>query len=206
MDVRGPYGSLNFDGAPDPAAGDAIGGVAWGRWGAELSAAWGAVLTLNSPWSYNAPHPVNHVQAWTAHVNAEFGIVQTRLSDQSMGYPDRVLGRERGASSASVFFEQGSCAGFGDTRVYTMPCVSGWPYQLMNYDWDPGAGKPLGRTRPEPSCWPGAAPMAGSGPPASKPSTALKASAGAATVPMPPSSWMGPKCRYSVRRSLRSRG
>jgi hypothetical protein len=23
-----------------------------------------------------------------------------------------------------------------------MPCVSGWPYQLMNFDWDPVAGKP----------------------------------------------------------------
>jgi len=32
MDVRGPYGSLNFDGAAAQDQGDAIGGVAWGHY------------------------------------------------------------------------------------------------------------------------------------------------------------------------------
>jgi len=29
-----------------------------------------------------------------------------------------------------------------DNRTYAVPCIAGWPYQLMNYDWDPTAGKP----------------------------------------------------------------
>jgi hypothetical protein len=33
----------------------------------------------------------------------------------------------------------------GDPRPYTMPCVDGWAYQLMEYDWENGGGKPLGQ-------------------------------------------------------------
>jgi len=36
------------------------------------------------------------------------------------------------------------CAAFDDGRSYVVPCVTGWPYQLMNYDWDPTVGKPVG--------------------------------------------------------------
>ena len=141
MDVRGPYGSLNFDGAPNAASGDEIGGVAWGD-GRLSFRSQGSPLTLNSPWTYTTPHPVNYVQAWTANANAEFGIVQTRLSDQSMGYPDRVAGRERGASSEAAYAQKGNCTAWEDLRLYAMPCVSGWPYQMMNFDWDASSGKP----------------------------------------------------------------
>src|SRR5262249_16574295 len=41
------------------------------------------------------------------------------------------------------YLNKGDCTNFGgDNRTYAVPCVSGWPYQLMNYDWDPTAGKP----------------------------------------------------------------
>jgi hypothetical protein len=82
-------------------------------------------------------------QAWTANENAEMGIVQTRIADKEMGYQDRVVGRERGHTSAENYLNKGDCTDFGsDNRTYAVPCVSGWPYQLMNFDWDPTAGKP----------------------------------------------------------------
>jgi len=142
MDVRGPYGSLNFDGAPNRNAGDAVGGVALGDFGLSFVTT-DAQLTLNSPWTYDTPNDVNFCRAWTANSNAEMGIVQTRLADKEMGYPDRVVGRERGAVSTGAFPDQGNCADLGDNRQYQMPCIGGWPYQLMNFDWDPSGGKPI---------------------------------------------------------------
>ena len=142
MDVRGPYGSLNFDGAANRNQGDAIGGVAWGDFGLKFTTT-DAQLTLHSPWTYNTPNTVCFTQAWTANDNAEMGIVQTRVADQEMGYQDRVVGRERGHTSAENYLHKGNCTDFGgDNRNYAMPCISGWPYQLMNFDWDPTAGKP----------------------------------------------------------------
>lgn len=144
MDVRGPYGSLNFDGATTPDGGDAIGGVAWGDFGLKFTTT-DAELTLNSPWTYNTPNDVCFTQAWAANENAEMGIVQTRVADKEMGYQDRVVGREREHTSAQNYLNKGDCTDFGgDNRSYVAPCVSGWPYQLMNYDWDPTAGKPVG--------------------------------------------------------------
>jgi mannan endo-1,4-beta-mannosidase len=143
MDVRGPYGSLNFDGAPSRDQGDAIGGVAWGDFGLKFTTT-DTQLTLNSTWTYNTPNMVCFTQAWTVNTNAEMGIVQTRVPDKEMGYQDRVVGRERGHTSAENYLNKGDCTNFGDdNRNYVMPCVSGWPYQLMNYDWDPTAGKPV---------------------------------------------------------------
>ncbi len=142
MDVRGPYGSLNFDGAANRFQGDAIGGVAWGDFGLRFTTT-DNQLTLMSPWTYNTPNSVAFTRTWTANVNAEMGIVQTRARDKQMGYQDRVYGRERGATSAAVFTDRGDCNGFGDNRQYTMPCVNGWPFQLMNFDWALGTGKPL---------------------------------------------------------------
>jgi hypothetical protein len=142
MDVRGPYGSLNFDGAPNRGQGDAIGGVAWGDCGFRFVTT-DAQLTLNSPWTYDTLNTVNFVQTWTTITNAEMGIVQSRVSDKEMGYQDRVVGRERGHTSADNYLDAGDCSGMGgDLRNYSLPCVNGWPYQLMNYDWDPGSGKP----------------------------------------------------------------
>ncbi len=132
MDVRGPYGSLNFDGAPDSGAGDAIGGVAWGDFGLKFTTTNNG-LTMNSPWTYNTPNTVCFTQAWTQATNAEMGIIETRTSDKEMGFPDRVTGRERGSTSAGNYPGKNDCG-------YAMPCVDGWPYQLMNYDWD--GGKP----------------------------------------------------------------
>ncbi|MBK8269617.1 MAG: hypothetical protein IPK83_15470 [Planctomycetes bacterium] len=123
--------------------GDAIGGVSWGDAGFSFATT-DAQLTLNSPWLYNIANTVAFTRAWTANTNAEMGIVQTKAMDREMGYGDRVVGRERGNTSASVFTNKGDCGGFGDARNYGVPCVSGWPYQLMNYDWDPGTGKPAG--------------------------------------------------------------
>jgi len=141
MDTRGPYGSLNFDGAANRGAGDAIGGVAWGDFGFKFTTT-DAQLTLNSPWTYNTANTVNFSQSWTANTNAEMGIVQTRPGDKEMGYPDRVFGRERGATSGTAYTDKGDCNGFGDARVYSVPCVAGWSYQMMNFDWDPSSGKP----------------------------------------------------------------
>jgi hypothetical protein len=142
MDVRGPYGSLNFDGAGSKAEGDVIGGVSWGD--AELAfTTTDQELSLASPWTYDAPNSVNYSQAWTKVVNAEMGIVQTVPGDKSLGYGDYVVGRARGATSAAVYLDKGNCAAFGDARVYSMPCINGWPYQLMNYDWDAGGAKPI---------------------------------------------------------------
>jgi hypothetical protein len=142
MDVRGPYGSLNFDGAATPDQGDAIGGVAWGDFGLKFTTT-DAQLTLHSPWTYNSLNSVCFTQAWTANENAEMGIVQTRIADKEMGYQDRVVGRERGHTSAENYLNKGDCIDFGsDNRTYAVPCIAGWPYQLMNYDWDPTAGKP----------------------------------------------------------------
>jgi len=141
MDVRGPYGSLNFDGADSKAEGDAIGGVAWGD--AEFAfKTTDPELSLASAWTYDTPNRVNYSQSWTKDRNAEMGIVQTVPGDRSMGYGDYVVGRARGATSGAAYLEKGNCAAFGDARVYSMPCVSGWPYQLMNYDWDASGGKP----------------------------------------------------------------
>jgi hypothetical protein len=141
MDTRGPYGSLNWDGAPNRGAGDAIGGVAWGDFGLRFTTT-DAQLILDSPWTYDTPNSVAFTQAWTATVNAEMGIVQTRPGDKSMGYPDRVLGRERDNTSGGNYLDKRDCTGFGDNRTYSVPCVGGWPYQLMNFDWDPASGKP----------------------------------------------------------------
>ena len=142
MDVRGPYGSLNFDGAAAREQGDAIGGVAWGDFALKFTTT-DAQLTLNSPWSYNTPNTVNFTAAWTASTNAEMGIVQIRGADKELGYPDRVVGRERGNTSAEAYLNKADCSALGDNRNYVMPCVNGWPYQLMNFDWDAGAGKPI---------------------------------------------------------------
>ncbi len=142
MDTRGPYGSLNFDGAGSRNEGDAIGNVAWGDFGLRFATLDG-LLTLQSSWSYNQPNRVPFVYASTASANAEMGIVRTLPGDKQMGMADRVYGRERGATSAMVYPGWGDCLGFGDPRVYVMPCVNGWPYQLMNYDWDAGAAKPV---------------------------------------------------------------
>jgi mannan endo-1,4-beta-mannosidase len=142
MDVRGPYGSLNFDGAANRNQGDAVGGVAWGDFGLKFTTT-DAQLTLNSPWTYNTPNRVCFTQTWTANTNAEMGIVQTRIADQTMGYPDRVVGRERGHTSSENYLNKGDCAMAGnDNRNYALPCINGWPYQLMNFDWDPTSGKP----------------------------------------------------------------
>src|SRR4029079_1882490 len=131
MDVRGPYGSLNFDGAADQDHGDAIGGVAWGDFGLKFTTS-DAQLTLHSPWTYNSPNSVCFTQAWTANENAEMGIVQTRIADKEMGYQDRVVGREREHTSAQNYLNKSDCSDFGgDNRSYAVPCVSGWPYQLM---------------------------------------------------------------------------
>jgi hypothetical protein len=70
------------------------------------------------------------------------GLVETRPADKEMGYPDRVYGRERGNTSAAAYLNKGDCTALGDARTYVVPCVTGWPYQLMNYDWDPSGGKP----------------------------------------------------------------
>ncbi|MFO0840282.1 MAG: hypothetical protein U1D55_17380 [Phycisphaerae bacterium] len=141
MDVRGPYGSLNFDGAAARNLGDAIGGVGWGDFGLKFATT-DAQLTLNSPWTYNTPNSVNFTQAWAANTNAEMGIVQTRPGDKEFGNPDRVYGRERGAISSGNYPGKGNCTLLGDNRAYGMPCVNGWPYQLMNFDWDPSTLKP----------------------------------------------------------------
>jgi mannan endo-1,4-beta-mannosidase len=138
MDVRGPYGSLNFDGVATRNLGDAIGGVAWGDFGLKFTTT-DAQLTLNSPWTYNTPNTVCFTQAWTATTNAVMGIVQTRVADREIGNQDRVQGRERGHTSSENYLDKGVC---GENRSYALPCISGWPYQLMNYDWDAGAGKP----------------------------------------------------------------
>jgi hypothetical protein len=143
MDVRGPYGSLNFDGAASRNQGDAIGGVAWGDYGLKFTTT-DAQLTMNSPWTYNTANRVPFTHVWAANTNAEMGIVLTRPDDKTMGYPDRVYGRERGGTSAGAFANQNDCNGFGDNRAYSMPCINGWPFQMMNYDWYNGGGKPLG--------------------------------------------------------------
>lgn len=148
MDTRGPYGSLNFDGAANAGLGDEVGGVAWGDAGLRFRSQ-GSPLTLNAAWTYNGPNNVNHVHAWTAHVNAEMGIVQTRTGDKFMGYGDRVLGRERGSTSAGAFANKGDCLEPDDLRSYLMPCISGWPYQMMNFDWgikENGPPKPSGES------------------------------------------------------------
>ena len=137
MDTRAPYGSLNFDGAATRNDGDEVGGVAWGDFQKKFVTT-SSPLTMNASWSYNTANDVAFTQAWTTHTNAEMGIVQTRTGDGQMGYPDRVAGRERGVTSADAYTDKGDCAGFGDVRPYAMPCVDGWPYQLMNYDWEPG--------------------------------------------------------------------
>lgn len=137
MDVRGPYGSLNFDGAANSTLGDAIGGVAWGDCRLRFMTI-GSPLNLNSAWTYKSSNSVNFVHAWTASTNSEMGIVQTRPSDPELGYPDRVEGRERDTTSADG---KPDCTDWGDNRSYVMPCVYGWAYQLMNYDWDPASGK-----------------------------------------------------------------
>jgi hypothetical protein len=142
MDTRGPYGSLNFDGAANRNAGDAVGTVAWGDFALRFTTL-DNTLTLQSPWSYNTPNRVPFTYASAAGANAEMGIVRTLADDKQMGLGDRVVGRERGSTSAAAFPNQGDCNGFGDPRVYSMPCVAGWPYQLMNFDWDPGTGKPI---------------------------------------------------------------
>jgi hypothetical protein len=141
MDSRGPYGSLNWDGAASRATGDAIGGVAWGDFGLRFTTT-DAQLTLNSPWTYTDPNSVAFTRAWTANANAEMGIVQTKPGDRTMGYPDRVVGRERGDTSGGAYLDKRDCNGLGDGRVYSVPCVGGWPYQLMNFDWDPNGTKP----------------------------------------------------------------
>jgi mannan endo-1,4-beta-mannosidase len=140
MDVRGPYGSLNFDGAANKAQGDVIGGVAWGDFGLKFTTT-DAELTLNSPWTYNMSNSVCFTQAWTKTVNASMGIVQTRVVDREMGNQDRVQGRERGFMSTDNYLDKGNCNGLGDNRNYSLPCISGWPYQLMNFDWDAGSEK-----------------------------------------------------------------
>lgn len=143
MDSRGPYGSLNFDGAATRGAGDAIGTIAWG----DFARRFGTIddmLSMQSAWVYDLPNRVPFVHATTASVNAEMGIVRTIAGDKQMGMPDRVVGRERGATSALAYTNRRDCNGYGDNRVYSMPCINGWPYQMMNYDWDPGTGKPLG--------------------------------------------------------------
>jgi hypothetical protein len=82
-------------------------------------------------------------QVWTANDNAEMGIVQTRVADKAMGYQDRVVGRERGHTSSETYLDKGNCTDSGgDNRTYTVPCIGGWPYQLMNFDWDATASKP----------------------------------------------------------------
>jgi hypothetical protein len=141
MDVRGPYGSLNYDGAKAKSDGDAVGGVSWGDFELAFKTT-GAELSLASPWTYDTPNSVNFSHSWAKTVNAEMGIVQTALGDKSMGYGDYVVGRLRGHTSADAYPTKGDCAAFGDARKYVMPCVNGWPYQLMNYDWDAGGAKP----------------------------------------------------------------
>ncbi len=141
MDTRAPYGSLNFDGAATRAQGDAIGGVAWGDADYVFSTQ-GNGLSLNSAWTYNQANRVNFTRTWTKATNAEFGIVQTRAGDRELSYGDRVVGRERGKTSADDYLLKGDCTAFGDARNYSMPCIAGWPYQLMNYDW--AGAKPVG--------------------------------------------------------------
>jgi hypothetical protein len=149
MDSRGPYGQLSFDGA-ERGSGDLIGGIAWGDFERTFrTTAATPTLTMSSRWTYNTPGDVCFTQAWTADANAELGIIETRLADREMGYQDRVVGRERGQTSESTYPNKGDCVtgttpGTGDARVYSMPCVGSWPYELMQYDWDVSGTKPLG--------------------------------------------------------------
>jgi hypothetical protein len=70
------------------------------------------------------------------------GIVQTRVGDKTMGYQDRVYNRERGATSNANYPQRRDCVDFQDARLYSLPCINGWPFQLMQFDWFNGAGKP----------------------------------------------------------------
>lgn len=125
--------------------GDAIGGIAWGDFAYKFVTS-GSQLNLNSPWTYNTANTVSFTQAWTANTNAEMGIVQTRTLDKQMGFQDLVVGRERGSASTNSYPGKGDCTAWGDSRSYSMPCINGWPYQMMNYDWDAGTGKALGES------------------------------------------------------------
>ena len=139
MDTRGPYGSLNFDGATKDGQADAIGGVAWGDFELQFTTT-DTQLTLSSPWTYNAPNSVCFAREWAANINAEMGIVQTRVADKEMGYQDRVLGRERGHASSGMYLDKGVCD--EGLPSYVVPCIRGWTYQFMNFDWD-STGKPI---------------------------------------------------------------
>jgi hypothetical protein len=114
--------------------------VAWGDVGYAFTTT-SSPLSLLSSWTYDTSNSTNFTRAWTTTTNAEMGIVQTRPGDKTLGYQDRVVGRERGTVSSASYLNKGDCTGFSDARNYSMPCVNGWPYQLMNYDWD--GSKPL---------------------------------------------------------------
>jgi hypothetical protein len=123
-DTRAPYGDMNFDGAPVGSWSDKIGGVAWGD-KYQFSSA-GNGLTMNSSWDWsnlNNLAPYNYL--WTANADAEMGIVGTRvIGKQDAGGYQGLLGR--GKTSQNY-----SCTAEG----HTMPCMSVWPFQSVNYSF-----------------------------------------------------------------------
>ena len=111
MDVRGPYGSLNFDGAANRDQGDAIGGVAWGDFGLEFTTT-DAQLTLNSPWTYDTANTRElHRRPGPRPPTPRWGSSRPGPLDKEMGYPDRVYGRERGSTSADAYLNKRDCTG-----------------------------------------------------------------------------------------------
>lgn len=122
-DSRAPYGDLAFDG--DAANPDTVKGVGWGDHYKFVTTSAGPV-TLQSPWTWNAPNTIPYVYLWTQTVDAEMGVVLTQNYTQ----------QDAGGYYGTNRWNTTSAAGNACTNpAYLMPCDYNWPYQAIAYSF-----------------------------------------------------------------------
>lgn len=145
-DTRSPYGDMVFDGAPVTTFGGDLGGAAWGERYQFKTPEGAGPLTLNSAWDWTQWNSIaNYALLWTQTIDAEMGIAGTLVSGKTVTLPGAagptLVAAGADAGGYTGFLGRGlssatsSCQDDEGIGAHTLPCVSGWPYQLVNYSF-----------------------------------------------------------------------
>ncbi len=148
-DFRAPYGDMKVEGGDgsEPVGGvgsEPVGGVGWGDEYEFVSSA--APFTMNSAWDYsilNQGAPYDYL--WTSATQAEMGLAGTQiLANQNAGgynnqgsssgtYNNGETGNNLRGNTSTLMGPCNNDAAVGAPYTHTMPCMSDWAYQLVQY-------------------------------------------------------------------------
>ena len=143
FDLRGPYGKIDFDGGVYP-----IKQVVWGdRFHFQTNS---AVLTRNSPWTWNAANGGARYTALIGGGEKEIGLFEPQFYRYSVIKDGFAFGR--GKTSVTHDTAGAGCGG------QELPCDYEWPYQSSQYELP--YGDPNAATTSEKLAW-GSSPFYG---------------------------------------------